>query len=403
MNSKQTVLNDFFKSSNQATNDIFELSGFERPNSKKAFLKLGAKIQANTLAFKIPEIKFKNVEVQYIWNEIIKKNKFLEIVQQLESNLYEFGYYALGISKLDNEYKISLAKVDKYKLFNNKLIKLSIVIDSFADGNDNYDIIREYDLTKDDIYVPIYARNQLTNQNISLAKFKKNFDYLNENKSDFIPWVLIKNNYLGNSEIDDVDNSLFQMLDNCLECVLRDNFWSNPFIFVVDNYNIDSASDIKDAIYDFGKRVISSNTMALNNQIGNPIEFHQGNSNTTNILQKIDKLNYLIKDQMFFKMNSADFGTKNMHNAEFENLNSNFNDYVESKANSRENYYYEFIELFLRIANLKSEFEVIVPNSTKYLKSKDAIYNVDAAGVIVNQNNNSNNNLNKNMEIVENA
>ena len=143
--------------------------------------------------------------------------------------------------------------------------------------------------------------------------------------------------------------------------------------------------------------------MALNNQIGNPIEFHQGNSNTTNILQKIDKLNYLIKDQMFFKMNSADFGTKNMHNAEFENLNSNFNDYVESKANSRENYYYEFIELFLRIANLKSEFEVIVPNSTKYLKSKDAIYNVDAAGVIVNQNNNSNNNLNKNMEIVENA
>jgi len=80
-----------------------------------------------------------------------------------------------------------LAKVDKYKLFNNKLIKLSIVIDSFADGNDNYDIIREYDLTKDDIYVPIYARNQLTNQNISLAKFKKNFDYLNENKSDFIP------------------------------------------------------------------------------------------------------------------------------------------------------------------------------------------------------------------------
>ncbi|SYV90141.1 Uncharacterised protein [Metamycoplasma alkalescens] len=147
---------------------------------------------------------------------------------------------------------------------------------------------------------------------------------------------------------------------------------------------MNSAEDIKQSIYDFGKRVISSSTMSLSSGIGNPIEFHQGNSNTNNILQKIDKLNYLIKDQMFFKMSSADFGTKNMHNAEFENLNSNFNDYVESKANSRESYYCDFIELFLKIANLQSDFEVIVPNSTKYLKSKEAIYRTDFNGVVLN-------------------
>ncbi|BDX52599.1 hypothetical protein JPM7_2060 [Metamycoplasma equirhinis] len=390
MNSKQITLTEQLKFSEQITKDIFDISAFSRPNSKRAYLKLGAKIQANTLAFKEPEIKFKNSNVQEIWDKISKSNRFLEIVQQLESNLYEFGYYALGISKIDNnDFKISLAKVENYKFFNNKLIKLSIVIDSFSDNNENYEIIKEYDLTqKVKPFIPLAARNKLTKSWKSLDEFKKyNFEYLNEVAADFIPWILIKNNYLGNSEIEDVDQSLFQMLDNSLECVLRDNFWSNPFIFILDNYNTGSADDIKNSIYDLGKRVISSSSMTLNSQIGNPIEFHQGNSNTNNILQKIDKLNYLIKDQMFFKMNSADFGTKNMHNAEFENLNSNFNDYVESKANSRESYYYDFITLFLKQANLTSDFEIIVPNSTKYLKSSEAIYNTDINGVVLNQTN----------------
>ncbi|CRH45836.1 Uncharacterised protein [Chlamydia trachomatis] len=92
---------------------------------------------------------------------------------------------------------------------------------------------------------------------------------------------------------------------------------------------------------------------------------------------------------MFFKMNSADFGTKNMHNAEFENLNSNFKAYVESKANSREEYYGDFIKLFLRIVLNKEniEFEVTVPNSTKYLKSKEAIYASDINGIALNNGN----------------
>ncbi|MDD1379132.1 hypothetical protein PT306_02460 [Metamycoplasma hyosynoviae] len=386
---KFSTIKDYLLSANNATQDVFDIVGFNKPNSKKAYLRLGAKIQANTLAFKIPEVKFTNQEAQKLWDQVINKNRFLEIIQQLETNLYEFGYYAIGIMRKGDNYQILLAKVEKYKLHNNKLIKLAIVIDNFSSNSENFELIKEYDLTKNtkNDFVSMYAKQKTTKEIKSLSQFPNlNFSYLNEFSDDFIPWVVIKNNYLGNSEIDDVDQSLFQMLDNCLECILRDNFWSNPFIFVIDNYNMDSATDVKDAIYDFGKRVISSSTMALNQQIGNPIEFHQGNSNTTHILQKVDKLNYLIKDQMFFKMNTGDFGTKNMHNAEFENINSNFNDYVEAKANSRESYYQDFVELFLKLANLQSDFEIIVPNSTKYLKSKEAIYNVDSNGVLLNQN-----------------
>ncbi|AAC33772.1 HtpN [Mycoplasma phage MAV1] len=362
---------------------------------KKPIWNLEQKIQANTLAFKVPTVKFKSPAIQEVWNYLVKKNKLLEIIQQLEVNLYKHGIYALGIESYGNhDFEINLGRVDRYKIRNNKLVQLSVVVvDTFSDGSGNYEVIREYDLTKNnnEAFVPIYAKKvgDYKNQHHSLTKFQ-NYDFNDciRVQSNFIPYIVFKNNYLANSEIDDVDASLFQMLDNCLECLLRDNFWSNPFIFVVDNFNTEVSKDIKDSVYDLSKRVISTDSIALN-QTGNPIEFHQGSSNTQNIISKIDKLNYLIKDQMFFKMNSADFGTKNMHNAEFENLNSNFNDYVESKANFREEYYYDFVKLFLRVGGyIDQEFKVIVAGSTEYLKSNEAIYNVDQNGVVVNNNQN---------------
>lgn len=392
MSKAQMTLSELMKSSNNVTNDIFDILNVNRPNSKEAYLTLGAKIQANTLAFKLPDVKFKDTYIQKLWDDFITRNKFLEIIQQLETNLYRNGIYAIGIS---NNLTIFLAKVSEYKIVENKLVKLSIIIDTINHQNQQYDIIKEYDLFNrannniNDLYVSTYAKRRYDNKNISLNSFKDlNFSYLDEKKQNFIPWIIFKNNYLSNSEIDDVDSSLFKMLDNSLECLLRDNFWSNPFIFITDNFAIDSAQNIKDAVYDFGKRVIQSNSLSFNS-VGNPIEFHQGSSNTQFIIQKIDKLNYLIKDQMFFKMNSADFGTKNMHNAEFENLNSNFKAYVESKANSREEYYGDFIKLFLRIVLNKEniEFEVTVPNSTKYLKSKEAIYASDINGIALNNGN----------------
>ncbi|PZV98699.1 hypothetical protein BCF89_1167, partial [Metamycoplasma auris] len=117
-NAKQISLMDHFRAAEKSTQDIFDITTYSRPNSRLAYLRLGAKIQANTLAFKIPDVKFKNDYAQKLWDKIIRSNKFLEIVQQLESNLYEHGIYALGISKINNQdYKINLAKVEKFKLF----------------------------------------------------------------------------------------------------------------------------------------------------------------------------------------------------------------------------------------------------------------------------------------------
>ncbi|CRH45837.1 Uncharacterised protein [Chlamydia trachomatis] len=64
MSKAQMTLSELMKSSNNVTNDIFDILNVNRPNSKEAYLTLGAKIQANTLAFKLPDVKFKDTYIQ---------------------------------------------------------------------------------------------------------------------------------------------------------------------------------------------------------------------------------------------------------------------------------------------------------------------------------------------------
>ena len=64
MNKKQLTISEMARMSQEITADIFDIVGFNRPNSKQAYLELGAKIQANTLAFKLPTFDFKNSSVQ---------------------------------------------------------------------------------------------------------------------------------------------------------------------------------------------------------------------------------------------------------------------------------------------------------------------------------------------------
>lgn len=187
MSKAQMTLSELMKSSNNVTNDIFDILNVNRPNSKEAYLTLGAKIQANTLAFKLPDVKFKDTHIQKLWDDFITRNKFLEIIQQLETNLYRNGIYAIGIS---NNLTIFLAKVQEYKIVENKLVKLSIIIDTINHQNQQYDIIKEYDLFNrannniNDLYVSTYAKRRYDNKNISLNSFKElNFDYLDEKKA----------------------------------------------------------------------------------------------------------------------------------------------------------------------------------------------------------------------------
>jgi len=62
------------------------------------------------------------------------------------------------------------------------------------------------------------------------------------------------------------------------------------------------------------------------------------------------------------KSDTADMGTKNLHNAEVQEINSDFEDYIEAKANLREIQLTTFFNKFYVASNVK---EIIICGSTK--------------------------------------
>lgn len=378
------------KAQSSEMSQLYNSNIFKRPNSKKQFLELGAKIQVNALAFKLPKILL-DFENKKILDNIFADNEFLEKIQFLEECLYKNGLYAVGVVKKDDKVILRLGKVIEYQKYLNKLVYLKVQIDEIKRNGLNLKIIQEYNILENNQVnvISTYAENQFGQQH----KLKDvNYFHSDEiNLYDFIPWIIFKNNYKETSEIEQVDPSLFQMLDNCEEMLLRDNYYSSPFIYVQSNFSNGTASNAEAAIFNLDKRVIKSSAydQAFMSSGASPLSFFQGNSLAQNILQKIDKLIYLIKDAMFFRMNSADFGTKNMHNNEVESLNSNYADYLESKANLREIYYKELIIMIFKILKINldnDKLKIIVPTSTEYLKSSDALYQINADGVNLNPN-----------------
>lgn len=375
------------RSQNTEMSQLYDQNIFKRPNSKKQFLELGAKIQVNALAFKLPKIEIDEKNNKLLKN-IFNENEMLEKIQLLEENLYKFGKFALGILKQDNKLIFRLGEVLEYQKQLNKLVYLKVKIDEIKRSGVKVSIVQEYNLLENNSnFIKTYAESFGKKRSLESV----NYYYKNElNLYDFIPWVIFKNNYREICEIDQVDPALFQMLDNCEEMLLRDNYYSSPFIYIQSNFANGTASNAEQAIYNLDKRVIKSSAydQAFMTSGSSPLSFYQGNSLSQNILQKIDKLIYLIKDAMFFRMNSADFGTKNMHNNEVESLNSNYADYLEAKANLRENYYKEFILMIFKILKIEIDSEnlkIIVPTSTEYLQSQEAIYQANADGVMINQ------------------
>ncbi|AWX69700.1 hypothetical protein [[Mycoplasma] anseris] len=384
------ALNDLLKDYQNHRNNFFGNGNFIKPNSKKQYTELGAKIQVNSLAFKMPKIELKNQEAQKSLFEVLEKNNFLELIQYLEENLFRYGKYAIGVFKFNGEIVLKLGKVLRQEFINNKLYYLLVQIDEIERNTTRYNICLEYDLTKyPNSFNKAYAEEVVSKKQVSLNSVNY---FINSNSInvDYIPWVIFKNNYKSISDIEIVDPSLFQILDNCLEMLMLDNFYSSPFLYITSAINSEAAKKTEEAIYKLDKRVVNVNgyEMAFSEN-GTPLTMLQGSTLSASILQKIDKLNYLIKDALFFRMNSADFGTKNMHNAEVESLNSNYGDYLETKANLREIYYKKFLLMILNILNYEvseEELKIIVASSTEYLKSQEAIYNTNNDGVALNPN-----------------
>ena len=114
-----------------------------------------------------------------------------------------------------------------------------------------------------------------------------------------------------------------------------------------------------------------------------PLRILQSNSQSQIVIQKIEKNIAWIKRFAYLKQDSADFGTKNMHNVEAQALNSDFEDYIESKANLRELQLKEFLNQFFPELNVNS---VLIYGSTEWLITEAKKYAVNLEGSVINQN-----------------
>lgn len=390
----------------EESNALYSNNNFTRPNSKEYYLKLGQRTQVNALAFKLPVIKFKNEALRKKWEEILSYNNFLELLQKLEAFTYRNGIYALGFYKKNDITYFRIGEILDYKETENNLNYLKIKELDFNYKNRSLSVIKEYQDSFNSTWIDTFYIDRITNKKITdnLAELMHaSGRNLELNNIAFIPWIIFKNNYEENSDIKNVDPSLFETLNNCYEMLLRDNYHSSPFIFTeTATKSSTTVENTKQAVYNFDKRIISASVQdSLYSSDGVPLTFYQGNSISQSILQKIDKINFLIKTQLFLKMDSADYGTKNMHTAEAENLNSSYADMLETKANLREYYYQKFIFLVLK-ANGQileiNDIDVTVPGSTKYLKSTDAFYLYNQDGVNLNPNLTASNNHEENKE-----
>ncbi|MGV2392818.1 UNVERIFIED_CONTAM: hypothetical protein O8I53_07440 [Campylobacter lari] len=67
------------------------------------------------------------------------------------------------------------------------------------------------------------------------------------------------------------------------------------------------------------------------------------------------------------KSDTADLGTKNIHSVEAEQINSDFEDYIEMKANIRELQLLNYFDQFYLELNVDN---IVITGSTSYDKSK---------------------------------
>ncbi|WP_412031268.1 htpn [Metamycoplasma buccale] len=357
------------KKQEQAKNNVIENVNDITPNSYLQFAKYGAQTTLITLWSNFPKL-FNNNEKE-VTKEYVKVSHLLSL-QKLETILYMNGLAALKSNFLP-------AFVDDFVEFDGDIRYLKARIE-FISSKMNLSVIEtwkylengelsfEYEITKPSNVSDYDAKKYL----VEVFNYKPKDEPI-------IPYQIFYNNTLKISDLDLVNGEYFQLLNKDMAVLLKDAYLSAPWIFATDNSQIQQA--IKNGLNNLNERFIT-----LNPQIAlydtEPLRLLQGSSQAQIILQKIEKNVSWIKKFAFMKQDSADYGTKNMHTAEVQELNSDFEDYIESKSNLRELQLLEFLKKFV-----SSEIDkVLVYGSTEWLLTDAKKYAVNMNGSIVNQN-----------------
>ncbi|AAT65044.1 hypothetical protein MBIO_0011 [Mycoplasmopsis fermentans PG18] len=374
----KTIINKLENESNK----YFSLRFNNKPDSYNQFLKFGTQTTINTIWSNLPKIFKNNVEVKDYFT--ISK---LQALQKLEQYLY-----CEGVAALRNNWMP--AQVLDYLLDRNgNLVKLKTRI-KFYSSNISFYIDEEWIRIKnkvefkyDLLFDPI--KNVLLNvEQEKQAKALLDFyDYETLPFYNQIPYQIFFNNHNAFPDLFNVNLYYFDMLDEDLKIAANDSNLSAPWIYVNDMNGLKDM--IKQGLKDPNDRFIPINT-AIQMDGTPPVQLVQGNSQAIPLIEKIRFNIKQIKKFAFLKEDSSDSGTKNMHNAEVQQINSDFEDHIEAKSNLRQMQLLNFFKTFEPSLLID---KVLIFGSTEWLKNEAWKYSANLNGSIINQtpliNNNS--------------
>ena len=340
----------------------------EPVNTKNQFLKFGIQSTLQTLWSNFPKIDSLN---QLQSKDFGSSYKLLTL-QKLEATLYEKGIAALRSNWLVADI-LDYAEINgKIKYLKTKLefnsSKAPIyVFETFEYKSDK--LIFDYSIIKPDQISDKEAKDILFN----FCEYKPT-TYIE------IPYKIFYNNTLKQPDLNLVNGEFFKLLDKDIEVLIKDSYLSAPWIFAIDNNGI--KKQIQEGLENLDKRFIGISPQLQMYEF-DPLRILQSNSQSQIVIQKIEKNIAWIKRFAYLKQDSADFGTKNMHNVEAQALNSDFEDYIESKANLRELQLKEFLNQFFPELNVNS---VLIYGSTEWLITEAKKYAVNLEGSVIDQN-----------------
>lgn len=360
------------------------------PDYEKQIEEYGANLQLSTLANALPKLVFENnKEIEKEFKKIALKTRLLESYQKLEYELYKKGIKALGV--FNN--RIVLGDVLSYQETPNEsgdleLTYLLLRISTQRVEKTTFEELIEFDLNK-----PIakqYLKTIEDNKVDITDKLLIDKDYKQEKNVGFIPFVIFKNRADARRDLELVNSEFLQAINKKIEQLQLDAYYSTPLPITFNVASNGYTEGAIKALFSLGEgRIFTYNRSALEEGVA-PFTFASSPSQSGAIMDNIESLTYQIKKFLLFKVDSSDSGTHNMHNVEAQQLNSDYEDYIESKANLREIYFKDLTSKLLRYFNKlqpseELDFDVIVVGSTKWREENAKIAQTNQQGSLINQ------------------
>lgn len=352
-----------------------------------------ASLFANTIATITPKIEIKDKSIQDAWeNIILKNNDILKINYQLVYKLSLKGKAALYLTTFYKEPKICVALPIEIE-YDKKLVLQKYYFKLFLPEYRNYD------------YNVIGANKRTSKKKYSYEHYVSMDDYLNRWNGNYYiqlgdnePFIIFCNNPICQPDLGNVVSKWIDDVNAHLDLLLSDSKTAKSLHHIntpLNQANSDNITKLRRALDDTSETIFENQNLFSLLQSGG-LQIQQGVSNYQSILDKLKYYDNKIKDLAFSPRSTLDAGTKNIHSAEANNINSQSDDYVEIKANLLEENWKEFIRkvFFDYLKNNVDEFkefnfenieiEVEIAGSTKYLQNRANEYLQTQQGTLIN-------------------